>query len=239
MRVYTSVGMVLLTCATLLGWTSGRDQGKAPTLREMLREKPTADPGQFPQDLLDRPIHEEKRGKRYVQLSFHESPSAQRLLVLSRDLKLRRELYGWELATLPDERIVYHHSQVHVAPTHQLEISIFDPATLTANQIYPPTPHQPVRREFIARVDRAYRERGEDWFRVNNHHMDAERFNSALTGAVRVDAAGRWLTFTVRFGNAEPSNDPVAFAQLVHVSCSLTGRMAQIQCRERAASQPR
>ena len=158
--------------------------------------------------------------------------------VMPRDLKLRRELYGWELATLPDERIVYHHSQIHFAPTHQLEISIFDPTTLAENQIYPPTPYQPIRRDFIGRVDRAYKERGEDWFRQNNHHMDPERFDSALTGAARVDAAGRLLTFTVRFGNADPSNDPVQFAQLVQVSCDLT-RIEQIQCHERAASPSR
>jgi hypothetical protein len=54
-------------------------------------------------------------------------------------------LCGWELAILPDERIVYHHSQIHFAPTHWLEVSVFDPTTLKEKQIYPPKPYQPVR----------------------------------------------------------------------------------------------
>src|SRR6266511_4377200 len=86
---------------------------------------------------------------RFVHESIHINPSAEQLRILSNG-KLLRELYGWELATLPDESVVYHHSQVHFAPTHFLEISVFNPQTSKEKQIYPPTPNQPVRREFIA-----------------------------------------------------------------------------------------
>ena len=119
-----------LCIATLHGSAPARGQDGQATLRDMMRDRDAADLNQFPTDLWDAPISDEKRGKRYVHLSFHVNPSAERLLVLSRDMKLRRELYGWELATLPDERIVYHHSQIHFAPTHRLEISVFDPTTL-------------------------------------------------------------------------------------------------------------
>lgn len=226
---------VLVVCvATSLALVSARGQSRRPTLRDMLRENRVADLGQFPQDLLDAPIDGETRSGRYVHLSFHMNPSAERLLVLSRDMKLRRELYGWELASLPDERVVYHHSQVHFAPTHSLEISVFDPTTLKEKQIYPPKPYQPVRRNFIERVARAYEERGEGWFRQHNHHMDPELFDSALVGAVSVDASGRLLSFTVRFGDSDNANDPLPFSELVRVSCELTDQAEQVPCRERA-----
>ena len=231
-------GTVLVVCIALLGWSSAGGQGRRPTLRDMLRENPAADLGQFPQDLLDTPIDDEKRSVRYVHLSFHMSPSAERLLVLSRDMKVQRELDGWELATLPDERIVYHHSQIHFAPTHWLEISIFDPTTLKEEHIYPPKPYQPVRRNFIERVARVYRERGQAWFREHNHHMDPELFDSALVGTVSVDAAGRLLSFTVRFGGSDNANDPLPFSQLVRVSCEPIDQIEQVQCRERADVSP-
>jgi hypothetical protein len=222
----------------LHGPASARGQDRQATLRDMMRDRGVADLNQFPTDLWDAPISDETRGKRYVHLSFHVNPSAERLLVLSRDMKLRRELYGWALATLPDERIVYHHSQIHFAPTHRLEISVFDPTTLSEAQIYPPTPHQPVRRTFIKRVAQAYRERGEGWFREHNHHMDPELFDSVMVGAVRVDRAGRSLTFTVRFGDSDNGNDPLPFSELVQVSCELVAHTEQIRCTERADGSP-
>ena len=201
-------------------------------MRDILRESPAADLGQFPPDLLATPIDGEKRSGRYVHLSFHMNPSAERLLVLSRDLKLRRELYGWELATLPNARIVYQQSQVHFAPTHSLEVSVFDPTTLKEKHIYPPKPYQPVRTNFIERVARAYKERGDAWFREHNHHMDPELFDSVVVGAVSVDASGRSLSFTVRFGDTDNANDPLPFSELVRVNCEVADQIERAQCRE-------
>ena len=53
-------GTVLAVCvATLLGSASAHGQGRHPTLRDMLRESPSADLSQFPRDLLDAPIDDE------------------------------------------------------------------------------------------------------------------------------------------------------------------------------------
>ncbi len=82
-----------LCIATLHGSASAGGQAEQATLRDMMRDRRAADLNQFPTDLWDAPISDEKRGNRYLQLSFHVNPSAERLLVLSRDLKLRRELY--------------------------------------------------------------------------------------------------------------------------------------------------
>ena len=225
---------VALSCMLgLLGWVAASGQVTSRTLREMLREHGVTDVARFPKDLLDAPIHDERRGGRYVRVSFHLNPSAERLLVLSADMKLLRELYGWELAMLPDERIVFHHSQVHVAPTHTLQISVFDPATLTEQPIYPPEPNQPVRAQFVERVARAYKARGDAWFRENNHHMDPERFDSAVIGPVTVDPARRSLSFRVRFGDPQNGRDPLPFSQMVRVTCGPI-EAARIHCQERA-----
>src|SRR5262249_29843165 len=83
-----------------------------------------------------------KRTPRYIYLESHINPSASRIIILSHDLKLRHALCGWEIARLPGENVVYHHSEIHFAPTHSLEISVFNPATMREKYIYPPEPHQ-------------------------------------------------------------------------------------------------
>ena len=198
----------------------------------MLRADPAAAVSRFPQDLLDAPIDGLTRDGRFLHVSFHVNPWSERLLVLTRDFDFLRELYGWELVTLPDNRVVYHHSQVHFAPNHSLEISIFDPTTLKETQIYPPTQYDLVRRQFVEGVARVYKERGEAWFREHNHHMNPELFDSALVGAVSIDAAGR-LSFTVRYGDTDNARDPLPFSQQVRLTCDLTDRLDQIRCRER------
>ena len=118
---------------------AGQAQPAAITLRDLLHANNVNDLRQYPQDLLDAPITDEKRTLRFVHLGFHINPSAERLLVLSRDLKFQKELYGWVVATLPDESIVFHHSQIHFAPTHWLELSVFNPTTSKTKQVYPPS----------------------------------------------------------------------------------------------------
>ena len=176
-----------------------------------------------------------KRTRRYIYLDSHINPSAGRLIVLSHDLKLRRALYGWKLAMLSDETVVYHHSQIHFAPTHWLEISAFNATTLAAKQIYPPKPYQPVRRDFIERVSQEYRKRGEDWFRNNNHHMNPELFDSSLVGDVTVNAAAKTITFLVQFGDRDNALDPLPFTERVRVTCAPIDRIDTMQCREEPA----
>lgn len=172
-----------------------------------------------------------RRTQRYIYLDTHINPSAGRLVVLSHDLKLLGALDGWSLVLLPDESVVYHRNQVHFAPTHSLAISVFDPATQKDPQIYPPKPYQDVRSNFIERVEKAYKQRGEDWFRINNHHMNVELFDSALWSSITVDASAKTMAFSVRFGDPQNGRDPLDFIQDVVVTCS----MEELQCRERAA----
>lgn len=175
-----------------------------------------------------------KRTRQYIYLDSHINPSAGRLLVLSHDLKLRRALSGWRLAMLPDESVVYHQNQIHFAPTHSLEISIFNATNLTEMQIYPPKPYEPVRRRFIERVSQEYNKRGEDWFRNHNHHMNPELFDSRLVGDVTLDGSGT-MSFLVQFGDPDNALDPLTFTERVRVTCSPTGQIQRLQCHEARA----
>jgi hypothetical protein len=64
-----------------------------------------------------------------LYVGIHLSPSAECLLVLSHDLKLKKALYGWPVANFSSGAIVLQKNMVHFAPTHPLELSVFDPAS--------------------------------------------------------------------------------------------------------------
>jgi hypothetical protein len=86
-----------------------------------------------------------------LYVGLHLSPSAECLLVLSRDLKLKHTLYGWPVASFSSGTIVLQKSMVHFAPTHPLELSIFDPVSDTLTPMYPPQP-DPFRAEYVRRL---------------------------------------------------------------------------------------
>jgi hypothetical protein len=205
---------------------------KRPTFREVVTDAPgSTDLEDFPDEFLDSRVPYPKPGRKFVLARVHINPSAERLLVISRDLKLVAEIMGWELAILPDESIVYHRNQVHFAPVHSLEIAVFDPSTLTDRQIYPPAAEAAVRRAFVGRVEKAYKGVGEDWFRENNHPMDPERFDSELASTVTVDERAGTMTFPVTFGGREP----LTFSERVLVTCSPLCAVERIECRETLA----
>ena len=204
-----------------------------PTVRSILAASGSTDSSLLPDYCLDTQVAP-KGAERYIQVSCHLNPSAEQLFVFSRDATLRGELFGWTLATLPNDFIVYHNSEVHFAPTHSLGISVFDPATLSDKKIYPPVPYQPVRSAFIARVADAYRQRGDDWFREHNHPRNPEFFDSSLQGDVIVTASLKSFSFTVRYGDPENANDPLPFTQMVRVTCSPFDSLEQLRCSETA-----
>src|SRR5262245_24574453 len=170
--------------------------------------------------------------QRFIHRSEHTNPSAETLQILTPDMKVIAELDGWELSTLPNEFVIYHRSQVHFAPTHSLEVAVYDPVRRKDKVIYPPMPVQPVRREFIDKVAQIYKQRGEAWFREHNHHGDPTRFDSMLVGGVMVDAAAKTFSFRVRFGDPDNIADPLPFTQNVQVTCQPLAPVEQIRCRE-------
>jgi hypothetical protein len=185
------------------------------------------------QDTLGNSVNGVTRTTGALLVDTHINPSAGQLIVLSRELRVQRMLDGWKLCVLHNGMVVYHHSQIHFAPTHVLELSLFDPSTVTTTRMYPPTPDQPVRSAFVRRVADAYRARGEDWFREHNHHMDPAQFDSALVGEVAPDAAAHSIAFLARYGDPQNGQDPIDFSEDVLTTCTPVDRPVDLRCRER------
>jgi hypothetical protein len=231
MRAHRLLGLVILIFICSRQFFAGL-QNEQRTLREALVANGMADLRSYFENCLDFKLALTPNGQ-YLRAGCHINPSAEQLFIFSKDLKLVRELYGWELLALPNGSIAYHHSQVHFAPTHSAEISVFNPATGTEKQIYPPKPYQPVRSAFIQRMNELYKQRGEAWFREHNHHMDPEQFDARVVGSVTLDVATQSIVFAVQYGDSENANDPVPFSERVRVTCAPIDSLDQLTCAER------
>jgi hypothetical protein len=174
------------------------------------------------------------RGKNYVYVTAHLNSSASNTFVLTRDLQLQREIYGYPAIVLASDTIVFQNSQIHFAPTHTTELSVYDPTRKLERKIYPPASSDRVRLDFVERVRAAYRLRGEDWFRINNHHMNPESFDSSI-GVLRADEAGRTLAFHIVYENPiNDAGDPLASRQDVVTTCVFLDDVSRTSCRERS-----
>jgi hypothetical protein len=148
-------------------------------------------------------ILEVMRSGDFLYLHTHVNPSAGYTLALTTDLKYQASVYGWPLAVFPGGLLIYQNSEVHFAPTHYTEVSVFDPPTKQTWLIYPRKPYRPVRQEHIAKVRAAYTKRGENWFKEHNHHGDPERFDNYRRGEVAADPATRAVAFRMAFDNTD------------------------------------
>ena len=75
----------------------------------------------------------------YVYLHLHINPSAADLLVLTSDLRVRRQLSGWPMLFFPDGRVIYQNNMVHFAPAHPGSVSLYDPRSDRDVRLYPAT----------------------------------------------------------------------------------------------------
>ncbi len=139
----------------------------------------------------------------YFLFNTHVNPSASLTMVVDKDLNYHDSVYGWAVAIFPDGLIIYQHSEVHFAPTHYVEISVYDPRSKRHWQIYPKKPYQPVRQQHIGKVRAAYQKRGDAWFREHNHHGDPELFDNYLQGEVAANGATHSLAFVIAFDNTD------------------------------------
>ena len=89
-----------------------------------------------------------RRGN-WIYIDTHLTPSAGALLIVSKDLRRSRRVYGWTGLLLPDGRLVYHKSMVHFAPFHPGSVSLYDPNTDRDVRLYPvkPDPQGPVWKD--------------------------------------------------------------------------------------------
>lgn len=101
--------------------------------REIETERLTCDNRHFhPGSIL-----EIQRSRSYFYLRTHANPSAGYTLIYTKDLKFHDAVYGCLLATFNDGTMVYHNSQIHFAPTHYTEISIYNPYSKRRNRSIP------------------------------------------------------------------------------------------------------
>jgi len=145
-----------------------------------------------------------KDSGKYLYVVTHKNPSAGCTFVFSRTLEFTSSLYGWPVAVFSDGSLIYQHSQVHFAPTHYVELSLFSPDTGNTQQVYPPEPFSTVRKEQVEKVRRQYREKGDEWCRQMNHHCDPELFDSTLKETLVDDTTGSALTVVTFMDAAQP-----------------------------------
>lgn len=182
--------------------------------------------------LVGGSILDVRASRRFIGLDMHHSPSAGTTWVLRRDLSRAGVFYGWIKEWLPNDLMVYEHSQIHFAPTHALEVAIYDPVAARSSSIYPVAGGSEVRRAFVARVKTRWGALGEDWFRTHNHHGDPERFDSS-SGRFVVDWHSRAMAFEVRFEDYTATSDGrSAETERIIATCDGLERQATVRCGE-------
>jgi hypothetical protein len=172
----------------------------------------------------------------FITLEMHHNPSASATWVLRRDLSRAGAFYGWIKELLPNELMVYEQSELHFAPTHYVEISIYDPFAAQTRQIYPIAGGTAVRRTFVAGVKARWDALGQDWFMAHNHHGDPERFDSS-SGRFAVDRSAQSMAFEVQYDDFTGTADGrSAASERTIVSCEGLARAATTRCGESAES---
>ena len=139
----------------------------------------------------------------FFYIDTHYNPSASFTLVVDSALEFRGVIFGWPVAWFEDSLVVFHNSQVHFAPTHHVEMSVYDPRNKKQWQIYPMKPYQPVRQQQVEKVRAEYQRRGDAWFREHNHHGDPELFDNYLHGEVAANDATHSIAFVIAFDNTD------------------------------------
>jgi hypothetical protein len=161
----------------------------------------------------------------FIYIDGHINPSASCTMVVTQDLKFHGTFHGWVVGRSRGDTVVYEHSEVHFAPTHYVELSIYDPVNHTSRRIYPLKPYQAVRLAYIAEVQAAYDECCPRLLRdsavlpplkdcgrnFGNHHCNAELFDNFLTGTIETNNVTDSLAFLTTFDDATKQRPVVVY----------------------------
>ncbi len=128
-----------------------------------------------------------------LALETHLTPSAGCTIILTPKLDLKRVLYGW-IAANTYSLALLQHSEIHFAPTHPVELSVYDFATDKLQQIYPPA-HSAIREEYkkVLQANLSM-----DWCQQNNSHCDPQLFGADL-GEVAANDQAQAFAFDIKF----------------------------------------
>lgn len=141
-------------------------------------------------------------------LDTHINPSAGCLVILDRNLAFQNALYGWYLAAIGDNQIVFERSEVHFATVHPAEVVLYDITTKHETPLFPRKPFQRIRAEYAAKLQEFYRTH-QGWCRENNDPCDAETADSSVRGEVAVNEREHALTFVVSYDRIQDFEGPV------------------------------
>jgi len=131
-------------------------------------------------------------------LDTHINPSAGCLLVVSPDMKLEASLFGWMLARLGNNLLIYERSQVHFAPVHPAEVAVYDLRTKRDTTIFPPGELTPARQARVAQLREFYKP-NEEWCNKNDDPCDPQSFDSGLQGPVVTSEADFAAAFLISY----------------------------------------
>lgn len=131
-------------------------------------------------------------------LDTHINPSAGCLLVLSPDLKLEANLYGWLLDQLGSNLLIYQRSEVHFAPVHPAEVAVYDLGSKRDATIFPPAPPTPIRQARTAQLREFYKADPE-WCNKNDDPCNPEEFDSEVQETIATSEANSALAFLVSY----------------------------------------
>lgn len=162
---------------------------------------------------------------RYIYFNGHINPSAGCTMVVTRDLEFQGTFYGWVVGQFKNELVIYEHSEIHFAPTHYVELSLYDPIHHTSRKIYPLKPYQSVRAAYIAKVKAVYEACCPKVLpdktigmpgagcspRFGNHHCDPELFDNHLAGDVLTKDDTDSLVFSTVFSDETKEQPEVVY----------------------------
>jgi hypothetical protein len=147
-------------------------------------------------------------------LSTHLTPSASCTIVLGPDLRIKRSLYGWIAAKTSSGVALIQHSEIHFAPTHPVELSVYDVRDDSLTQIYP-AEGAALRAKYVAALRANL---SLDWCRENNSHCDPELLDADLMETVAGENPSSFA-FKLRFNPTGfgPSTEGVDSEEVVYV----------------------
>jgi hypothetical protein len=153
--------------------------------------------------------------KGFIFLQGHFNPSASCTMIVTRkELQFYDTFFGAVVASFSNGNLVYDMGGRHFAPTHYVELSLYNLASKKRQQFYPMKPYQSIRLQHIERVkeefddcdrDEESRRACDGYFQSSyySHFFDPELFDNELEGGVVISDATDALAFMTRFDSID------------------------------------
>lgn len=75
----------------------------------------------------------------FLLLTFHFNPSAASVVVLDKNLKTIKTLYGFGVERVATDQVVFTENMIHFAPVHAERLQFVDLRSSAAEELYPPS----------------------------------------------------------------------------------------------------